>query len=351
MKQINFVKPLWRNEKKCTNDFIMRSCYLISAGEKGRKYYNTYKNKSYNTNNMYHTNPPSYMNPNFGNSNDMTTNMNMGHNENTTLLNQHYLKYDPNNNSFNSFNSPNNPNSPTNIPNNNSTSSNYFSPGNKYNFQQTLNNSPSISYQYFSIFGSTAMCLIKPVFPDQILNKNKITIFGKGGFQFMFMKKQMNTNKYDKNNKMSIFVKINHLSNILFLTDVENLKNPLTLKGTGNNYLIIDKHKEKKDHLIVKYKYQPLDNTTTTTATTTTHATTTTTVENNNSNSNYISVEMDNTPNLTIDINDNINEPIEEPKKNTYQELYVTFPFSEFLIFQKAANLLLPYLLGWAKQS
>lgn len=348
MKQMNLVNHLLKRETKSAKKWVVTNSQFTSDGKRTMHYY-TYKNKPYNANNVYNTVPPNYIN-----NRDGVNNMDNGYNETRTMLNHPYFKCDPHTNmSNNQF--PNNTNVNT-IAATNPNKSNYYSPD-KYNSQSPppLNNmSHMISYQYFSIFGSTSMCLIKPIFPDQILNKNKLTILGKGGFQFMFMKRQSNTNKYDKNNKMSIFVKINHLSSILFLTDAEHLKNPLNIKGPNGNYLIIDKHKEKKDHLIIKYKYQPPHNTNTPTNNNTNHhndstAATANDMENNKS-SIPISDDTNNTTNLTINLNDNINDLIEEPQNIAYQELHVSVPFSEFLIFQKAANMLLPHLLGWARQ-
>ncbi|CRH00460.1 conserved Plasmodium protein, unknown function [Plasmodium relictum] len=244
--------------------------------------YNTYKNRVFNTS-MYNNLHPGYMNNNENNNNNLSSHSN--------------YKYD---------------------------AYNYYQP--KHNSNVNNENSDNTSYQYFSIFGSTAMCLIKPVFPDYIINKNKLTIYGKGGFQFMFMRKQNNSNKYDKDNKMIIFLKINSLSNVLSLKDMEKFKNAIVIKGSNNNYLIIDKHKEKKDHIVIKYKYQPSN-----------------TVDNNFN-------EINNS--LNIDINDNINiNDVNEEKKGHFEELHVSAPFTEFLIFQKAANLLLPQLIGWAKHN
>ncbi|CRG92973.1 conserved Plasmodium protein, unknown function [Plasmodium gallinaceum] len=242
--------------------------------------YNTYKNRVYNTS-MYNNSHPSYMNNN--------------ENTNNNLLSHYNYKYD---------------------------SSNYYQQ--KYNSNVSNESSDNTSYQYFNIFGSTAMCLIKPIFPDYIINKNKLTIYGKGGFQFMFMRKQNNSNKYDKNNKMNIFLKINSLSSVLSLDSIEKLTNAIVIKGNNNNYLTIDKHKEKKDHIVIKYKYQPSN------------------AIDNNFN------EINN--NLNIDVNKNINiNELNEEKKNNFEELHVSSPFTEFLIFQKAANLLLPQLIGWSK--
>lgn len=248
-----------------------------------KKHYNTYKNRVFNSA-MYNNTPSNYMNN--------PENNNMNH-----LQNNSNYKYE-------------NPN-------------NYYQP--KYiNNLNNETNENNTTYQYFSIFGSTAMCLIKPIFPDYITNKNKVTIYGKGGFQFVFMRKQSNSNKYDKNNKMNIFIKINSLSNVLSLNDVEKLKNPIIIKGSNNNYLTIDKHKEKKDHIVIKYKYQPSNS-----------------PENNFNDMN----------NMDTDINENmIINDVNDEKRNNFEELHVSFSFSEFLLFQKAANLLLPQLIGWAKQ-
>ncbi|SCM25267.1 conserved Plasmodium protein, unknown function [Plasmodium chabaudi chabaudi] len=236
-----------------------------------------------------------------------------------------------NNNGHNYMSMNNNDNTPNNMPNYGNNGGNY--PNAKYdssnNFYQSKyntntnneNTDNNITYQYYSIFGSTAMCLIKPVFPDCIVNKNKSTIYGKGGLQFVFMKRQSNCNRYDKNNKMNIFLKINNLSNMLLLTDIENLTSPITIKGSNNNYLIIDKHANKNDHIVIKYKYNPSNNT-----------------ENNNFND---------INNIDMEVNENAN--VNEDQKNNYEELHVSCAFSEFLFFQKATNLLLPQLIGWAK--
>ncbi|GAW81353.1 hypothetical protein, conserved [Plasmodium gonderi] len=238
---------------------------------------------------------------------------------------QNYMNMQMNNNENNLNNMPNNMNYKyDNIPN-----SYYQSKYNTCVNNENSDNNPAMTsanttYQYFSIFGSTAMCLIKPIYPDCIVNKNKVTIYGKGGFQFIFMKKQNNSNKYDKNNKMSIFLKINSLSNILSLKDIEKLKTPICVKGNNNNCLFIDKHKEKKDHIVIKYKYQPSNNT-----------------DNNFGEVNNLDMEV----NESTHIN-NLNDD----KKNNFEELHVSSPFSEFLLFQNAANLLLPQLIGWAKQ-
>lgn len=55
--------------------------------------------------------------------------------------------------------------------------------------------------------------------------------------------------------------------------------------------------------------------------------------------------------NMDTDINENmIINDVNDEKRNNFEELHVSFSFSEFLLFQKAANLLLPQLIGWAKQ-
>ncbi|GAB66864.1 hypothetical protein PCYB_102140, partial [Plasmodium cynomolgi strain B] len=197
--------------------------------------YNTYKSRVFNPR-MYNNVPPNYMN------------MQMNSHENNA-------SGTPNGMNFNYENQPNS----------------YYSM--KYNYgvnAEGVDNNPAAAsasattanttYQYFSIFGSSAMCLIKPIYPDYIVNKNKVTIYGKGGFQFVFMKKHSNSNKYDKNNKMSIILKINSLAPLLSLKDAEKIKTPICVKGSNNNCLIIDKHKEKKDHIVIRYKYQPSAN-------------------------------------------------------------------------------------------
>ncbi|EUD68325.1 hypothetical protein C922_01345 [Plasmodium inui San Antonio 1] len=259
--------------------------------------YNTYKNRVFNPG-MYNNVPPNYMN------------MQMSSHENNASAT-------PNQMSFNYENQPNS----------------YYP---KYNYgvnaEGVDNNAPpgasvataNTTYQYFSIFGSSAMCQIKPIYPDYIVNKNKVTIYGKGGFQFVFMKKHSNSNKYDKNNKMSIILKINNLAPLLSLKDAEKIKTPISVKGSNNNCLIIDKHKEKKDHIVIRYKYHPCGN-----------------PDGNLGEMNNLNMEVNQSPQIN-----NLNDE----KKNNFEELHVSSPFSEFLLFQKAANLLLPQLLGWARQ-
>ncbi|KEG03668.1 conserved Plasmodium protein, unknown function [Plasmodium vinckei vinckei] len=254
-------------------------------------------------------------------------------NEYNTYKNRGYNYGYYNNNGHNYMSMNNNDNTPNNMPNYGNNGGNYPNP--KYdssnNFYQSKyntntnneNTDNNITYQYYSIFGSTAMCLIKPVFPDCIVNKNKSTIYGKGGLQFVFMKRQSNCNRYDKNNKMNIFLKINNLSNMLLLTDIENLTSPITIKGSNNNYLIIDRHANKNDHIVIKYKYNPSN-----------------TTENNNFND---------INNIDMEVNENAN--INEDQKNNYEELHVSCSFSEFLFLQKATNLLLPQLIGWTKHN
>ncbi|KJP87536.1 hypothetical protein AK88_02840 [Plasmodium fragile] len=262
--------------------------------------YNTYKNRVFNPG-MYNNIPPNYMN------------MQMNTNENN-------VSATPSGVNYNYENQPNR----------------YYSL--KYNYgvnAEGVDNNPAAAaasaaaatanttYQYFSIFGNTAMCLIKPIYPDYIVNKNKVTIFGKGGFQFVFMKKHSNSNKYDKNNKMSIILKINSLAHLLSVTDAEQIKTPICVKGSNSNCLIIDKHKEKKDHIVIRYKYQPSAN-----------------ADGNLGEMNNLDMEINQSPQIN-----NLNDD----KKNNFEELHVSSPFSEFLLFQKAANLLLPQLLGWAR--
>ncbi|KAI4837777.1 single-stranded DNA-binding protein [Plasmodium brasilianum] len=264
--------------------------------------YNTYKSRVYNSG-MYNN-----VSPNFAN-----TNMHMNSGENFASQLSNNANYPSNISHYPS----NNPNYKYDVPNN------YYQSKYNSNINNESTDSNNTTYQYFSIFGSTAMCLIKPIFPDYIINKNKVTIYGKGGFQFVFMKKQNNSNKYDKNNKMSIFLKINNLSSVLCIKDVEKLKIPITMKGNNNNYLIIDKHKEKKDHIVIKYKYQ----------------------SSNNTDNNFNDIN-----NLDIQINENVNiNDLNDEKKNNFEELHVSSAFSEFQLFQKAANSLLPQLIGWAK--
>ncbi|SBS92540.1 conserved Plasmodium protein, unknown function [Plasmodium ovale] len=269
--------------------------------------YNTYKNKVFNSG-IYSGVTPNYTH----------TNMHMNNPENSTnhISNPSNYKYDPSNNfyqtKYNNYNVPNMPNV-----------HNVHNAQNMPNVQNEITNSSNTIYQYFSIFGSTAMCLIKPVYPDYIVNKNKVTIYGKGGFQFIFMKKQINSNKYDKNNKLCLFLKINTLSNILSIKDVEKIKTPIIIKGNNYSYLIIDKHKDKKDHVVIKYKYQPV----------------------------IITDNFNDIDNLDIEMNEkNTNgKDSNDEKKNNFEELHVSSSFSEFMLFQKAANQLLPQLLGWAR--
>ncbi|CAG9474868.1 conserved Plasmodium protein, unknown function [Plasmodium vivax] len=269
-----------------------------------RSTYNTYKNRVF-TPGMYGNVPPNYMN------------MQMNSHENNA-------SGSPNGMSFNYENQPNS-----------------YHPM-KYNYgvnAEGVDNpamatsasaaasaaTANTTYQYFSIFGSSAMCLIKPIYPDYIVNKNKVTIYGKGGFQFVFMKKHSNSNRYDKGNKMSIILKINSLAHLLSLKDAEKIKTPICVKGSNNNCLIIDRHKEKKDHIVIRYKYQP----------------SAANPDGNLGEVNSLDVEV----NQSLQINN-----LSDEKKNNFEELHVSSPFSEFLLFQKAANLLLPQLLGWARQ-
>ncbi|ETB62415.1 hypothetical protein YYC_00993 [Plasmodium yoelii 17X] len=274
--------------------------------------------------NMYNTNLKTKQFINLIKKNEYNTYKNRGFNYGYYNNNNNHNYMSMNNND----NSPNNMasygNNATNYPNGKYDSSNNFYQA-KYNsnINNNENTDNNITYQYYSIFGSTAMCLIKPVFPDCIVNKNKSTIYGKGGLQFVFMKRQNNCNRYDKNNKMNIFLKINNLSNMLFLTNIENLTSPITIKGSNNNYLIIDRHPNKNDHIVIKYKYNPSNIT-----------------ENNNFND---------INNIDMEVTENTN--INEDQKNNYEELHVSCPFSEFLFFQKATNLLLPQLIGWAKHN
>ncbi|ANQ08714.1 Uncharacterized protein PCOAH_00029580 [Plasmodium coatneyi] len=267
---------------------------LAKLTQKG--HYNTYKNRVFNPA-MYNNVPPNYMN----------MQMNSHENNATGTPNGMSLNYENQQNRYYPL---------------------------KYNYgvnAEGVDNNPAAAasatanttYQYFSIFGNTAMCLIKPIYPDYIVNKNKVTIYGKGGFQFVFMKKHMNSNKYDKNNKMSIILKINSLAHLLSLKDAEQIKTPICIKGSNNNSLIIDKHKEKKDHIVIRYKYLPSAN-----------------QDGNLGEMNNLDMEVNQSPQIN-----NLNDK----EKNNFEELHVSSPFSEFQLFQKAANLLLPQLLGWAR--
>ncbi|VWU49323.1 conserved protein, unknown function [Hepatocystis sp. ex Piliocolobus tephrosceles] len=317
--------------------------------------FSTYKTKTF-TPDMYNNTSPNYVNSiykDINSNNNINNNSNYmyGQNYNSNALNSNYSNnYYGNNNNVNRSNlnssysnnmynnyDPNfryEMNNNINIPTKNFNNMNEGTDMNT-NYTPTA---PTTTYQYYSLFGSTCMCLFKPIFPDQFINKNKITIFGKGGFQFIFMKKIINSNKYDKNNKMSIFCKINTLYNLLLINSIEDITSPIIIKGTNNNYIIFDKHAEKKDSVVIKYKYNP--------------TTVTTTNSNNNLEQNIDNNSNDISNNLFSDIQKNENniENLEDKKKNNFELLHVSFTFSEFLIFQRAANMLLPQLLGWAKQ-
>ncbi|CAA9988633.1 conserved Plasmodium protein, unknown function [Plasmodium knowlesi strain H] len=263
-----------------------------------RNTYNTYKNRVFNPG-MYNNVPPNYMN----------MQMNSHENNVNSTQNGMSLNYENQSNRYYPLKYNYGVNA-EGVDNNAATSTSSSATANT-------------TYQYFSIFGNSAMCLIKPIYPDYIVNKNKVTIYGKGGFQFVFMKKHINSNKYDKNNKMSVILKINSLAHLLSLKDAEQIKVPIIIKGSNSNSLIIDKHKEKKDHIVIRYKYQPFANS-----------------DGNMADMNNLDMEVNQSPQIN-----NLNDE----KKNNFEELHVSCPFSEFQLFQKAANLLLPQLLGWAR--